>query len=171
MHVKSFVCSLAVWLGWPVLLALAQPDKYGQFAPARCVRENSASLACSGSENEWSRRQFEASKMQGEPKRLGQRLMLAIQDGRPELAAQWSREYLAQNPRQLEALFALAVAEAKLGDVDQAFDTTMVRNRRGASLRTLCRRPARLLKPLTSSSSFKKYLAGHPVRLVHRPRC
>ena len=95
--------------------------------------------------------------------------MLAIQDGRPELAAQWSREYLAQNPRQLEALFALAVAEAKLGDVDQAFDTTMCAIGGGLPFERFVAGPRELLKPLTSSSSFKKYLAGHPVRLVHGP--
>ena len=95
--------------------ASAQADEYGQFAPPDAF-ENGSKLAYYGSENEWSRRQFEASKVEEQPNRLGQRLILAIQDGRPELAAQWSQEYLAKNPQELEALFALAIAQAQLGD-------------------------------------------------------
>ena len=92
------------------------PRDYGQFAPPDAF-ENGSKLAYYGSENEWSRRQFEASKVTEQPNRLGQRLILAIQDGQPDLAAKWCEEYLEKDPRQLEALFALAIAQAQLGDV------------------------------------------------------
>ena len=100
----------------------AQSRDYGQYAPPDAF-ENGSQLAYYGSENEWSRRQFEASKVIQQPNRLGQRLVLAIQEGKPEVAAQWCREYLANDPQQLEALFALTMAQAQLGKSEQAFMT------------------------------------------------
>ena len=101
---------------------MTQANDYGQFAPPDAF-ENGSKLAYYGSENQWSRRQFEASKVKEQPNRLGQRLVLAIQDGQPELAAQWCEEYLAKEPLQQEALFALTIAQAQLGRLEQAFAT------------------------------------------------
>src|SRR5688572_2970929 len=94
--------------------AFGQSNEYGQFAPPDAF-ENGSKLAYYGSENEWSRRQFEASEVAEQPNRLGQRLILAIQDGHPDVAAKWCQEYLAKDPQQLEALFALGIAQAQLG--------------------------------------------------------
>ena len=49
-------------------------DPHLLFAPPDAF-ENGSSLAYYGSENEWSRRQFEASKVAEQPNRLGQRLV------------------------------------------------------------------------------------------------
>lgn len=147
---------------------MTQADEYGQFAPSDAF-ENGSKLAYYGSENEWSRRQFEASKLKEQPNRLGQRLVLAIQDGKPELAAQWCEEYLADEPLQQEVLFALAIAQAQLGLVVQAFATMQKAVACGLPLERFVAGPRDLLAPLTSTKKFKSYLAEHPVRLVHGP--
>ncbi len=149
-------------------LCLGQSRDYGQFAPPDAF-ENGSKLAYYGSENEWSRRQFEASKVKEQPNRLGQRLILAIQDGQPALAAQWCKDYLANDPQQVEALFALAIAEAQLGDKDQAFATMERAIAAGLPFERFVVGPRELLLPLTSTKAFQNYLALHPVGLIHGP--
>jgi alkaline phosphatase D len=143
-------------------------DDYGQFAPPDAF-ENGSKFAYYGSENQWSRRQFEASKLDEQPNRLGQRLVLAIQEGKPELAAQWCEEYLAQDPSQQEALFALAIAQAQLGRLKPAFDTMRKAIAGGLPFERFMAGPRDLLAPLTSTQDFQRYLANYPVRLVHGP--
>jgi alkaline phosphatase D len=143
-------------------------DDYGQFAPPDAF-EDGSKLAYYGSENEWSRRQFEASKVAEQPNRLGQRLVLAIQDGKPELAAQWCDEYLAQNPLHLEALFALAIAQAQLGRTERAVATMQKSIAAGLPFERFVAGPRDLLGPLTSTREFKRYRARHPVHLLHGP--
>jgi alkaline phosphatase D len=95
--------------------------------------------------------------------------MLAIQDGKPELAAQWCKEYLEKDPQQLEALFALAIAQAQLGNIDEAFATMQTAVDGGLPLERFIAGPRDLAAPLTSSKQFRSYLAAHPVRLIHGP--
>jgi alkaline phosphatase D len=160
--------SLVIGLSGFVLTACAQSEDYGQFAPPDAL-ENGSKLAYYGSENEWSRRQFDAGKVAEQPNRLGQRLILAIQEGRPELAARWSEEYLAKNPQELEALFALAIAQAQLGASEQAFATMQRAVDSGLPFERFVAGPRKLLAPLTSTKNFQRYLAENPVRLVHGP--
>ena len=159
-------------LAWLIVLCPGicegQRSQFGQFAPPDAFEHGSA-LAYYGSENEWSRRQFEASKVLEQPNRLGQRLILAIQDGKPEVAAQWCEEYLAKDAAQLEALFALAVAQAHLGDVERAFATMQRAIAAGLPFERFVAGPRDLLAPLTISDAFQKYLAAHPVNLIHGP--
>jgi alkaline phosphatase D len=162
------IAILAAWHSFCAASGPYDPTKYGQYAPPDAF-ENGSSLSYYGSENEWSRRQFEASKIKVQPNRLGQRLMLAIQDGQPEQAAEWAKEYLAQDPQQLEALFALAVAQAQLGDVKEAFGTMVRAIDGGLPLERFVAGPRKLLEPLTSSKLFQDYLAAHPVSLIHGP--
>ncbi len=168
MQSNSFVGSLAVWLGWLVSCSPAQTDGYGQFAPPDAF-ENDSRFAYYGSENEWSRRQFEASKVKEQPNRLGQRLVLAIQDGKPKIAVQWCDEYLAQDPRQQEALFALSIAQAQLGDKEKALNTMRRAIADGLPFERFVAGPRDLLAPLTTTKAFQDYLVAHPVRLVHGP--
>jgi alkaline phosphatase D len=159
----------SIWLGlvW-VSACWGQSRDYGQFAPPDAFEKDSQ-LAYYGSENEWSRRQFEAAKVRQQPNRLGQRLVLAIQDGKPELAAQWCQEYLAIDPQQQEALFALAIAQAQLGKVEQAFATMQRAVAAGLPFERFIAGPRDLLAPLSATNDFKEYLAAHPVKLIHGP--
>ena len=163
----SIACWFVVAIGLMASTTRAQ-ENYGQFAPPDAY-ENGSPLAYYGSENEWSRRQFAADKVNEQPNRLGQRLILAIQDGQPELAAQWCNDYLAKDPQQLEAMFALAVAQAQLGRVDDSFATMQRAVESGLPFARFVAGPRELLAPLTASSAFQDYLAAHPVRLVHGP--
>jgi alkaline phosphatase D len=168
---RLFAESCALLLCWLSLCGLSVEDgseDYGQFAPPDAF-ENGSTLAYYGSENEWSRRQFEASKVAEQPNRLGQRLILAIQDGRPNIAGQWCEKYLEKDPRQLEALFALAAAQAQSGDIDKAFATMQRAVAGGMPIERFIAGPRDLLAPLTSSKAFRSYLADHPVQLVHGP--
>lgn len=141
-------------------------DEYSQFAPADAFENG---LAYYGSENVWSRRQFEASKVTEQPNRLGQRLVLAIQDGQAETAAKWCAEYLEKDPRQQEALFALVMAQAQLGRTEQAFATMRKAIAAGLPFERFVAGPRDLLAPLTATKEFKRYLDRHPVRLLHGP--
>jgi alkaline phosphatase D len=143
-------------------------DEYGQFAPPDAF-EAGSKFAYYGSENVWTRRQFEASKVIEQPNRLGQRLVLAIQDGQAELAVQRCNEYLETDPSQPEALFALAIAQAQLGWVELAFTTMLKAIAGGLPFERFVAGPRDLLAPLTSTKRFKDYFATHPVPLVHGP--
>ena len=171
MRNHFLIRSCALSICWFALCGFAKSEEssdYGQFAPPDAF-ENGSILAYYGSENEWSRRQFEASKVTEQPNRLGQRLVLAIQDGQPDVAAKWCEEYLEKDPLQQEALFALATAQAQLGDVDTAFATMQRAIAGGLPFERFIAGPRDLLAPLTSSKAFQSYLAAHPVRLVHGP--
>jgi alkaline phosphatase D len=94
---------------------------YGVFAPEEAWLEGD-SLPYFGSENEWSRRMFEDGPADRFYKRRGQRQMLAILDGKPELAVVYSLWRQAQDPGDPEVHYMLSLAYAALSvkDTSQA---------------------------------------------------
>jgi alkaline phosphatase D len=168
MRVTCCSGSLIVWIGGFLATVLAQPDNYGQFAPADAF-ENGSKLAYYGSENSWEPRQFTAKSADEHYKRLGQRHILLVMEGHADEAAQSCREHLAKNPQDLESLFTLAVAQTQLNEVDEALATMKRAVGAGLPFERFLAGPRDLLAPLTSSPSFRAHLAQHPVKLVHGP--
>jgi alkaline phosphatase D len=168
MRLTPYFGSVSVWLVGLITAAVAQPDNYGQFAPADAF-ENGAKLAYYGSENTWGPRQFTAEEADKHYKRLGQRHILLVMEGHAEEAVKSCREHLAKNPGDLESLFTLAVAQSQLGQIDAALATMKKAVAAGLPFERFLAGPRDLLAPLTSSAAFRAYLAQHNVQLVHGP--
>lgn len=159
---------LAAWLSLSATAEPYDPTKYGQFAPPDAF-ENGSELAYYGSENEWGPRQFTAQAADEHYKRRGQRHILLVMEGHADEAAQSCREYLERDPHDVESIFNLAVAQCQLGDIDAAFATMQQAVAAGLPFERFVAGPRELLAPLTSSPAFQKFLADHPVKLVHGP--
>ncbi|MGW8316645.1 MAG: alkaline phosphatase D family protein [Bacteroidales bacterium] len=88
-------------------------ENYGIFAPDDAWLDGD-SLPYYGSENEWSRRMFEEAPADRFYKRRGQRQLLAILDGKPELAVEYCERRLEQDPSDPEVYFMLTLAYASI---------------------------------------------------------
>jgi len=120
-----------------------------------------------GSENPWDRRFFsKALRLYG---RRGQRQMLDIIEGREADAVKYCRELLAKDPNDLESLFNLAAAEARMGNSNAAMDTVKQAVDRGLPFDRFLVGPRQVLQPLTASPAFKEYAASRKVQLAHGP--
>ncbi len=86
---------------------------YGIFAPQEAWLKGD-SLPYFGSENEWSRRMFEEAPADRFYKRRGQRQILAILDGKPELAVRYCLERETEDPKDPEVHYMLTVAYTAL---------------------------------------------------------
>jgi alkaline phosphatase D len=161
-------CFLLIVLGSLVHTAMGQPDNYGQFAP-RDAFDNGSKLAYYGSENQWGPRQFTVEEADLHYKRLGQRHILLTMEGHADQAVDSCRQHLAKDPRDLESLFTLAVAQCQVGDIDAAMATMRGAVAAGLPFERFVAGPRDLLAPLTSSQAFRDYLTQHPVGLVHGP--
>ena len=89
-------------------------ENYGEFGPPDAY-ERGSTHPFYGSENEWSRRMFDARSANLYYKRRGQRALLEILDGQPRQALA-----LASESRDAESLFVKTLALAKLGALDEA---------------------------------------------------
>src|SRR5688572_2415827 len=98
MRLAQILRSMLIWIGGLATAAVAQPDNYGQFAPADAF-ENGSELAYYGSENTWEPRQFTAEEADKHYKRLGQRHILLIMEGQANEAIKSCQEHLAKNPQ------------------------------------------------------------------------
>ncbi len=156
-----------------LLLALAcgcsreRAAPFRGYAPDEAYREGE-DHPYFGSENPWDLRFFTAH-IDRLPKRRGQRQMLDIMRGRAGDAARYARELLAADPADLESLFNLAVAEARLGRIDQAAAAMREALERGLPIERFVAGPREMLRPLAQSEAFQRELAGRDVRLVHGP--
>ncbi len=143
-----------------------QDEPAGEYAPPDAYLPGSRH-AYYGSENPWDRRFFsKALNLYG---RRGQRQMLDIIEGREVDAAKYCRELLAKDPNDLESLFNLAVAEARMGNLNVAMDTVKQAVNRGLPFDRFLVGPRQMLEPLTASAAFKEYAASRKVQLVHGP--
>jgi hypothetical protein len=150
-------------------LILAQGGKdYGQFAPTDAWNEDST-LAYYGSENEWTRRMFTEVRGHTQYKRRGQRQMLAIQEGHPQLAVDYCKKRLLKDPNDSETLYMLTVAWSQVGEIDSAISTMHKALDAGLPFERSLAGPRNLLEPLTQSEPFKAYMDKHSVQVVHGP--
>jgi len=143
-----------------------QDEPAGEYAPPDAYL-NGSSHPYYGSENPWDRRFFsKALNLYG---RRGQRQMLDIIEGREADAAKYCRELLAKDPNDLESLFNLAVAEARMGNSDAAMDAVKQAVDRGLPFDRFLVGPREVLQPLTASAAFKAIAASRKVQLAHGP--
>jgi len=143
-----------------------QDEPTGEYAPPDAYLDGSRHPYY-GSENPWDRRFFsKALHLYG---RRGQRQMLDIIEGREADAAKYCRELLAKDPNDLESLFNLAVAEARMGNSNAAMDSVKLAVDRGLPFGRFLVGPREVLLPLTASAAFQEYAASRKVKLAHGP--
>ena len=121
-----------------------------------------------GSETPWDLRFF-TEHIETLAKRRGQRQMLDIVKGRADDAAKYAKELLLANPEDMESMFNLSVAQAQLGQLDQAVETMQQALDGGLPIERFVAGPRNLLKPLVESDAFRDELARRNVSLIHGP--
>jgi alkaline phosphatase D len=158
---------------FPVVILLScksemkQNEELGEFAPPDAYLEGSKHPYY-GSENPWNRRFF-YDQITFEYKRRGQRQMLDIVEGRVNDAADYCHKLLEDDPDDLESLYNLAVAQAQMGNIDDAVKTMKEAVDKGLPFGRFLAGPRDVLKPLTDSQQFKEYATAHPIELLHGP--
>lgn len=162
-----FLFPVAVLTIFTTIFAQGGKD-YGQFAPPGAYVKGSP-FPYYGSENEWSRRMFSQKATDRFYKRRGQRQLLAVLDGHPELAVKLCEKRLEENPDDLESLFVLTIARTQQGQLPEAFRLMKRAIAAGLPFERFLAGPRGLLKPLTESPKFKQFAAKHPVQLLHGP--
>ena len=139
----------------------------GEFAPPDAYVEGSPHPYY-GSENPWDRRFF-YDQIGFEYKRRGQRQMLDLVEVRPVETVRYCNELLSEDPNDQESLFNLAVAQASLGELDNAMQTVKKAVAAGLPFSRFLAGPRDILKPLTESKKFKSYALNFSVELLHGP--
>lgn len=143
-------------------------ENYGEFGPPDAYEDGSVHPFY-GSENEWSRRMFSERAADLYYKRRGQRQMLEIIDGDPEAAIELATARLANDPRDAESQFIIAVAYAVLGDIERAFAATQAALQAGMPLERFLAGPRELLAPLTQAGRFSELMPARDIAVVHGP--
>ena len=161
------ICFLFLMIVPCLLLAQGGKD-YGQFAPADAWNEDST-LAYYGSENEWTRRMFTEIRGHTQYKRRGQRQMLAIQEGRPDLAVEYCKKRLIKDPTDSETYYMLTVAWSQLGEIDSAMKAMNQALELGISFDRFLAGPRDMLKPLTQSEPFTELMKKESLQIIHGP--
>jgi alkaline phosphatase D len=150
-------------------LAMGQSSSdYGQFGPPDAFTDDPR-FPYYGSENEWSRRMFNAAEAATDNKRLGQRLLLAILDGQPGRCVEMCQEELERSPNDVEALFVLTCAWSKLGEPGNALEAARKAVAAGLPVERFLAGPVELLGPLTGRAEFRELLGSRVPGLVHGP--
>jgi len=144
-----------------------QSAEYGQYAPRDAYRENPR-FAYYGSENPWDRRFFTQTQADKDYKWRGQRQLLEILEGRPDRAVEFCERRLAQDPRDPDTLFMLAVARIQLKQLDKAVAAAQEALANGLPFDRFLAGPRDLLRPLMQTSEFQKMAKQH-TGLVHGP--
>ncbi len=142
--------------------------KYGQYAPDDAY-ESGSSLAYYGSENPWNRRPFERRRAARFPKRVGQRLLLMLDEKGPQATIAECRRWLVTRPDDAEVWFALTAAYSRANKLQEAADTMRRALELGLPIERFLAGPREWLGALVDSEPFQQRLARHPVRLVHGP--
>jgi alkaline phosphatase D len=159
----------------PLSLALLQcsgetelgKETLGEFAPPDAY-EDGSKHPYYGSENEWNRRFFYEHNKRFY-KRRGQRQMLDIVEGRYQEAADYCQELLETNPKDLESLYNLAIAQAHLGNHNKALKTVNLALDSGLPFSRFLAGPRAILKPLTGLDEFKEIAQKNNISLLHGP--
>lgn len=171
----KFILSVSVCAVLLPLVGCAQPKPTQLVEQEEAIVESAPPDACLkgsrhpyyGSENPWDRRFF--TKALKFYERRGQRQMLDIIEGRTADAAKYCHELLTKDANDLESLFNLAVAEARMGNLNAAMDAVRQAVDRGLPFDRFLVGPRQVLRPLTESAAFREYAAPRKVQLAHGP--
>ncbi len=141
---------------------------YGEFGPPDAYEDDSGHPYY-GSENQWSRRMFEERAANLYYKRRGQRQMLEIIDGKPEVALQLADARLADDPADAESQFVRSVAFAQLGELDESWQAMQLALQSGMPFGRFLAGPRDLLEPLHRSARFQQFAAQQEATIIHGP--
>jgi alkaline phosphatase D len=92
-----------------------------------------------------------------------------IVKGKPEIALEYSKDYLSQYPEDLEALYIQAAAYCQMNEVGKAVISTKKALELGLPFERFLAGPRNLFKPLYASKEFKKLAKQRKIRLIHGP--
>lgn len=165
--VPAFV-AMQVLIAVGLLSACSQPDEpFRGHAPPQAFADG-AEFPYYGAETRWNLRFFyeHAERLS---KRRGQRQMLEVVRGRPEEAARYAEELLAEDPSDQESLFNLAIALAQVGHLDRAFEVVRLAEEAGLPFERFLAGPRDLLQPLSDYEPFRREAARRDIRLLHGP--
>ncbi len=143
-------------------------NTYGQFAPEDAFAED-AEFAYYGSENEWTRRQFSEASADRLYKRRGQRQLLEILDGHPDLAVSLCSHRLKEDPNDPDYYYMLTLAYTKLGDIDAALASFHQAITLGIPPSRFMAGPRDLLSPLLQNPAVKAIMDDPDQMIVHGP--
>jgi alkaline phosphatase D len=150
-----------------VFAAAQQSAQYGQYGPKDAYSEDPRS-AYYGSENPWDRRFFTQESADKDYKWRGQRQLLEILAGRPEKAVEFCERRLAQDPRDPDTFFMLAVAWTELKQLEKAASAAREAMANGLPFERFLAGPRDLLRPLMETPEFQSLARQHP-GLIHGP--
>lgn len=163
----SFLCILFIllptsWLGGQsegAYVIDAPPDAW----------EAGSAYPYYGSENPWNRRMFSEKATSWQYKRRGQRQILHIIEGEPEMGLDLATFRLSQTPGDPESLFIQTVAYAQLGKTDQALETLLFSLDQGLPFERYLAGPRDLLEPLYQTETFRRMREEQGSGLIHGP--
>jgi alkaline phosphatase D len=95
--------------------------------------------------------------------------MSNIVDGKCPLAINRATEYLEEHPDDLEALYVLAAAYARMGDNGMALIHARKAVAAGLPIERFVAGPRSLFAPLTASKAFQEFAEGRVHELMHGP--
>jgi alkaline phosphatase D len=96
-------------------------------------------------------------------------LMSLIAEGKIDESIQQTNQFLEQHPDDPEAYYILAVAYTRKGKINKAMDYVRASIQNGLPFSRYLAGPRELLKPLTSSTRFKKWHKQNGTQLIHGP--
>ena len=102
-------------------------------------------------------------------KPIAKEFIANIAKGKADVAIKGANDYLAEAPGDLESLYCLAVAYAKLKQPDKAMEYVRQAVAGGLPFGRFYAGPRNLLAPLTETKAFRDFAAGHPVDPIHGP--
>ncbi len=108
-------------------------------------------------------------KRQPAEKRVGQQQILPLIDGDPAETIRRCTEFLEHDPRHLESLFNLTLAQAAAGEEDKALATMHRAVEAGLPPGRFLAGPRRLIEPLASTRAYREFFEKHQAKLVHGP--
>jgi alkaline phosphatase D len=142
-------------------------NNYGVFAPEDAWLKGD-SLPYYGSENEWSRRMFEKGAADRYYKRRGQRQILAILDGKPELAVKYCQQRLRENEDDPEIYYMLTLAYSALGQLNESEAAMEKALALGMPFGRFIAGPRELIRPIVGGEVYQQHLSNASP-LVHGP--
>ncbi len=143
-------------------------ENYGEFGPPDAY-EGDSPHPFYGAENEWSRRMFDERSADLYVKRRGQRQLLEILDGRPEVAIELADARLREEAEDAESWFIKTVALAQLGQVVEAEAAMTTATALGMPAGRFLAGPRELLAPLSGAETFTDQAARPQNAIIHGP--
>ncbi len=110
-----------------------------------------------------------ALRPKGQYKQRARAQITAIAEGNEKTAVANCEKFLAKFPNDLEHLYVLAIAQARIGQADKAMVSVKAALKGGLPLGRFLAGPRNLMEPLYKTPAFQELVKQHKVRLIHGP--